>query len=62
MRPKIGEAKFGEWPHVCAILKKETIGDVSSADFAIFWGTLELDDSNSGNWASEDLPVWGFPD
>jgi len=27
VRPKAGEAKFGEWPHVCAILKKETIGD-----------------------------------
>ena len=29
VRPKAGEAKFGEWPHVCAILKKESISDVS---------------------------------
>jgi len=27
VRPKAGEAKFGEWPHVCAILKKESIGE-----------------------------------
>jgi len=27
VRPKTGEAKFGEWPHVCAILKKELIGE-----------------------------------
>ena len=33
VRPKTGEAKFGEWPHVCAILKKELIGEVS-VDFA----------------------------
>lgn len=30
VRPKTGEAKFGEWPHVCAILKKELIGDETS--------------------------------
>ena len=33
VRPKAGEAKFGEWPHVCAIIKEvniaqeETLGD-----------------------------------
>jgi len=26
VRPKAGEAKFGEWPHVCAVLKTEIIG------------------------------------
>ena len=28
VRPKAGEAKFGEWPHVCAVLKTEIIGGV----------------------------------
>ena len=28
--PKAGDAKFGEWPHVCAILKREKLGEVSS--------------------------------
>ena len=26
MQVSQGEAKFGEWPHVCALLKIETIG------------------------------------
>ena len=29
VRPKAGEAKFGEWPHVCAVLKTEIIGGVT---------------------------------
>ena len=27
MKASVDDAKFGEWPHVCAILKKEYIGD-----------------------------------
>ena len=26
--PSADEAEFGEWPHVCALLKKEEIGGV----------------------------------
>jgi hypothetical protein len=29
VQPAADEAEFGEWPHVCAILKKEYIGNVS---------------------------------
>ena len=29
--PSAEEAQFGEWPHVCAVLKKEQIGSVSQA-------------------------------
>ena len=28
--PSADEAEFGEWPHVCALLKKEDIGGVRS--------------------------------
>ena len=27
--PSADEAEFGEWPHVCALLKKEDIGNVN---------------------------------
>ena len=30
--PSADEAEFGEWPHVCALLKKEDIGNVN-----IYW-------------------------
>ena len=33
LQTSVDDAKFGEWPHVCAVLKKEYIGDnVSGSD------------------------------
>ena len=30
---EISETKFGEWPHMCAILKKRTIGGETKLEF-----------------------------
>ena len=38
--PSADEAEFGEWPHVCALLKKEDIGNVN-----IYWKHKHLSET-----------------
>jgi hypothetical protein len=37
----VDEAKFGEWPHVCAVLKKEYIGDNVSMQPKHTWAQVQ---------------------
>ena len=53
-QPSVDEADFGEWPHVCALLKKEFV-DVS---FKISLCMLYLQHVAGAN--GEDLPVWSL--
>ena len=53
VKPEAGEAGFGEWPHVCAILKLET---VSTGVSEVLVNAMSPPDA-----APEALPVRSFP-
>ena len=36
-QPSVGESEFGEWPHVCILLRKEYVGTQVSASNTNLW-------------------------
>jgi len=34
--PEVGEANFGEWPHVCAVLKKEVVDELNNEEVHVY--------------------------